>query len=553
MSQLALDLGPDASRRKELGAFYTPEPMAQLLVDWALRSSTDRVIDPSFGGLVFLRAASSRLESLGTADPWRQIFGCEFDPHAFAQGLSQDGVLPSNLCRSDFLKTSPGNQLPQVEAVVGNPPYVRYQGFNGSGTTGQDLADRVGVKLTRLASSWAPFVVHGTAFVAPGGRMAQVLPAEILHAQYAGEVLDFLQRSFASVSLVLFEERVFPGALEEVVLLFADGRGESAAPGVTVHEAKDLLALITEGVPTPSPSKEVADGSSLSLLAQLLPPETRELFEQLAASTDVHRLGEIASVDIGAVTGGNDFFVIGNDEARVPLGYRRRAVTKAAFIPGAKVTSADLDRLADTGKRVDLLTVDPEVPREALDDLEAYLVHGEASEIHKRFKCRVRSPWWSVPRPRQGAPDAFLTYCSSEHPRFVVNEAEAVHTNTVHGVSMRDGYRADGLAGGFINSLTLLSAELAGRSYGGGVLKLEPTEAEALVLPAAALDQAKSLREVDELLRRRDLGGALDLVDRAVLGKDGLGLSHEAIDQLRAGAEKLRSRRRARGKAPRSL
>jgi hypothetical protein len=53
------------ARRKALGAFYTPRPMAQALVDWAVRSTEDRVLDPSFGGLVFLEAGVERLRSLG--------------------------------------------------------------------------------------------------------------------------------------------------------------------------------------------------------------------------------------------------------------------------------------------------------------------------------------------------------------------------------------------------------------------------------------------------------------------------------------------------------
>jgi hypothetical protein len=58
-----------------------------------------------------------------------------------------------------------------------------------------------------------------------------------------------------------------------------------------------------------------------------------------------------------------------------------------------------------------------------------------------------------------------------------------MHTNTLHGVTVAEGVSAKALAVGFYNSLTMLSAELLARSYGGGVLKLEPTEAEALLIP----------------------------------------------------------------------
>src|SRR3954468_17771889 len=40
------------SGQKHFGSFYTPEPMAASLVDWAVRTADDTVLDPSFGGLV---------------------------------------------------------------------------------------------------------------------------------------------------------------------------------------------------------------------------------------------------------------------------------------------------------------------------------------------------------------------------------------------------------------------------------------------------------------------------------------------------------------------
>jgi adenine-specific DNA-methyltransferase len=182
--------------------------------------------------------------------------------------------------------------------------------------------------------------------------------------------------------------------------------------------------------------------------------------------------------------------------------------------------------------------------------VRAYLAFGEAGGISERYKCRVRSPWWSVPLPKHGAPSAFMTYCSSEHPRVVLNEVGAFHTNTVHGLTATGELNAAEIAARFLNSLTLLSVELVGRSYGGGVLKLEPTEAEAALLPTVGQRLAPRLREIDDLLRRGSLDQVLRLIDPLVLGSEGLGLEDAQIARLRAGGEKLRSRRRARGKAP---
>lgn len=546
-----------AARRKELGAFYTPTAMAAQLVRWAVRRPTDTAIDPSFGGLVFLAAAYDRLRDLGASDEdaCHQLFGGELDEQAYAAALTDHrfGTSTSRFVHGDFLGFAPGLELPRVDAVVGNPPYVRYQGFNTAGSHGHDLAARAGVRLTRLSASWAPFVVHGTLFLKPGGRMAQVLPAEILHAQYAEQVLDYLRRSFAAVTLVLFEQRVFPGALEEVVLLLAEGHGLGAADGVRVVEIADLAALDVDQLVRADDRRELSDGDDGdTLLLQLLPDATCDLYRALRRTADVATIGALASVDIGAVTGANDFFLARGNDARVPERFLRSAVSKAAHVIGARFTTADHRRLSDDGKPMHMIVIGREHPEEDLADVRTYLTLGDASGISGRYKCRVRSPWWSVPLPKHGAPDAFMTYCSSEHPRVVLNEARALHTNTVHGLTATGPLDAAEIAARFLNSLTLLSVELVGRSYGGGVLKLEPTEAEAVLLPIAGEQLSPRLGEIDDLLRRGTLNQVLNVIDPLLLGSGGLGLSDEEIVRLRAGAEKLRSRRRARGKAPRA-
>ncbi len=116
--------------------------MAAALVDWAVRASTDTVLDPSFGGLVFLGEADRRLRELGAARPERQLYGSDLDAEAFAQAadVREHGA---TLVHRDFLRITPGGRLlPHATAVVGNPPYVRYQTFRearerGRGDRGQ--------------------------------------------------------------------------------------------------------------------------------------------------------------------------------------------------------------------------------------------------------------------------------------------------------------------------------------------------------------------------------------------------------------------------------
>jgi len=178
---------PNGESAKALGAFYTSIQVADFLVWWAVRSAHDTVMDPSFGGGVFIRSACNRLIALG-GNPANQVFGVELDPRVYDlitdKIRDEFEVSKQNFWQRDFFDLEP---LPvyQVNAVVGNPPFIRYQRF------GTDIRKRAltqaadhGVRLTQLSSSWAPFVIHSVSMIKRGGRLALVLPMEIGHAAY---------------------------------------------------------------------------------------------------------------------------------------------------------------------------------------------------------------------------------------------------------------------------------------------------------------------------------------------------------------------------------
>ncbi len=549
-----LAFAPAPNRQKELGAFYTPPAMAQILVDWAIREQGDRVLDPSFGGLVFMEASQARLKELGSTSPAaaRQIFGIDVDASASERAAADAwlNLAAENFLSRDFFSVGPG-ELPSMDAVVGNPPYIRYQSFNGSAARARQLSLTSGVKLSKLASSWAPFLIHATSFLAPGGRLAQVLPAELIHAQYARPVIDFLRREFAEITLVVFDERVFPGASEEIVLVFADGRG---TPGVGELRVTSCATVADLAASLGAPDDEhLLSGEPVEdhggLLGQLLPPDTLALYHQLERHGDVQSLGSFASVDIGIVTGANKFFLLTQTEA-AELDDRllQPAIGKAVQLAGARFAAADHQNLLAAGRPALMFAASREWPDRVLRTADRHISRGEEEGFHERYKCRIRDPWWELPLPRGGPPDLLLTYCSNDHPRLALNEAGVINTNTLHGVRLVDPSIAPRLAAGFYNSLTLLSAEIVGRSYGGGVLKLEPTEAERLLVPPLP-QGGDELSLVDKAIRSRDIDSALAQIDELTLKP--LGLSDGEIAALRDGRDLLRSRRVRRSRAAR--
>lgn len=497
---------------KARGAFYTPAELTRFLARWAIRGPIDRVLEPSCGDGAFVGAVAQRFAELGAHDLADRLIAVEREPAEAKKALT---LAPSaNVLTSDFFDVDP-TSLPSMDVVIGNPPYIRYHGFTGAvREKGLARARAQGVELTNLASSWAHFVVHSVGFLGPAGRLALVLPAELLHTDYGEPVRELLLRRFGSVIVVAFDRGVFSGAQVDAVLLLASNDDHRGLRVVRVPDERTLDTL------------EVAATTDSALVAPQrrwsgsVDAEAGLVYEELRASGLAIPLGAIASVDIGFVSGANDFFILSREEAarrRLPVGMLTPTMRRPGDIPGLLASEGDVRLLLDlVGK-----------PEPADERLLTYLQEGEALGITTRYKCRVRQPWYAVPLPRS-RPDAFLPYMSHLGPRLIVNDVGAWSSNLLHGVTL--GLLAPpprALAVAMVSSLTLLSAEIEGRAYGGGVLKLETKEAERVLVPNVSPAAAERLMDefatIDALVQTGAVPDAARIVDEA------LGVDHAAL------------------------
>jgi adenine-specific DNA-methyltransferase len=545
--------------RKDRGAFFTPPAIASFLARWAVNSGGDTVLDPTCGEGVFLVAAGQVLREHGVAgtEEQRRLYGIDIHRpslDAAAHALAENEQA-AELVESDFFELpSPldvfHGPIPAVDVVIGNPPFVRYQKHIGAARRASfQAALRQGVRLSGLASSWAALLVHAGAFLKPEGRIAMVLPAELLTVGYAEPVRRWLRRRFADVNLVLFERLQFAEALEDVVLLLAQGSGGCDAFKLfRVSDAHDLKKIKAFDGLAASVSEE---GKWTDLLLTL---RQRQVFKGVAEKGFV-RLGEYGSPELGTVTGANAFFTIrestrrryelreGKDVVRIsPPGTRH--------LRGLTFSAGDWQQLREQEEPVWILYPKADTPSKAL---QRYLVVGEAQGVPGAYKCTVRKPWWRP--PVVSSPDLFFTYMSHRYPRLIQNCAGVTFVNSMHGVRLKESV-PDAAAAALpllaLNSMTMLGAEINGRSYGGGILKIEPREAAKLPVPDTdTLQEAWSALDresprLDEALRSGRWVQVVERIDQVLLG-DALRHSAEDISLVQSALHTLRSRRLARG------
>ncbi|WP_203568996.1 Eco57I restriction-modification methylase domain-containing protein [Aestuariimicrobium ganziense] len=213
-----------------------------------------------------------------------------------------------NIIVTDFFLTEPTGTY---SAVIGNPPYIRYQDFAGEARKrSREAALRAGVNMSGLASSWAAFTVHSALMLRKGGRLGLVVPAELLSVNYAAEVRRFLLDRFKRIDLVLFTERVFAEAQEDVVLLLADGFNEGHAEHMSIYQARNAASLTTTLAATTWSPADPADKWTPSLLTR----DALVAYNALTADgfTTLHTWGETT---LGMVTGNNRYFTMSPAEA----------------------------------------------------------------------------------------------------------------------------------------------------------------------------------------------------------------------------------------------
>lgn len=542
--------------KKRLGAYYTPERAARILADWAIQSPSDTVLEPSFGRCGFLQAVVDQLGAQGCEEGIHNVHGYDVDPAAFEgpyEILVRKNGAHNQFRKGDFLETTPvdlGGR--KFDVVIGNPPYVSYHNMEGRQREAAVQAIRESdFSLDRKASLWAYFVLHALTFLAEGGRVAWVLPGSFFHADYSATIIDAVTGHFERAVALQLGERIFQkeGAEEHSVILLASGwESETLCEELRVGYVPSLDDLERTIQKWEDGDWEGRSYSSRIEVA-FMEPAVSEANRQIRERCRVQRLGSaVKDVKIGIVTGDNRFFVINRSDAQkheLEDQDWKYIFAKSKVTDGISVTEQDFEEAHQSDVRC--LLIDGE--RECSENLENYFDQKDQEEIEANVTFGKRENWRM---PDDGhEPDAFFTYMQSLGPRLILNQAEVNSTNTIHRIYF-NGEASEterkALAVSLLSTFSRLSAEIEGRTYGSGVLKLEIGETRQLqfVLPSNVEEKGieEAYRAIDTHLRNEELDEAEERANEFVFRDIGQRKRTEIIQTLKTGLRNARNRRR---------
>jgi len=519
------------------GGYYTPKAITKYITEWAIQSSVDTVLEPSCGDGSFLEDICNKLSDLGCqeASIGSQVLGIELDP-AEAKKASNYSARVVNEDFFTFYRSSDA----LFDVVVGNPPFIRYQNFNEEfRKIAFELMQKHGFHPNRLTNIWLPFLVLSCKALKEDGRIGMVIPAELFQVDYAAEARNFLSEFFESLIIITFRELVFDDLQQEVVLLL--GEKTSKQKGIRVIELQGIDDLgKRESYLNTAEVKEL-DHSSEKWVKYYLSNDELHLLKTLNNNRCLTSTTDLFEVNVGLVSGENDFFVINKDTVDrfnlrshvIPI------VSKAEQVRGLFFSKSNLDEIVMNKRRVFLFNP----ANKPIDDLsqeeKAYIQYGEKAGFHKNYKCRIRKRWYIV--PNSWHPEAFLIRQANLYPKVILNEANAKVTDTLHKVRFRDGVNGKAVAAAFVNTYTLALSETVGRSYGGGVLTFEPGEIRKLRIPMIGAENL-DLTKMDAWQRNGEIEKLLAYTDDILL-RQGLNLKPKEIGMLHGIWSKLRGRR----------
>lgn len=519
---------------KELGRYYTPDDVAEILVAWALDGRTGRLLDPSFGGCSFLRSGLLRLHDLAGTGSARLVFGVDIDPSAdsFAGGLIRSEVPRENLIIGDFLDLNPSDLPAGFRCVVGNPPYVRHHALEATYKSRLvETARELGCLMPATANLWAHFVFASTRYLESDGRLAFLVPTSGLRSDYAIPLLEYLTKSAVRVTLIPIQDRLFEGTTERVTALLVEGWARGPGDVMVADElSRDELRNLL-----------IRQGGLLDVSSMKAESDSWSFVEAIADRIGWRDLSEFADIRIGTVTGSNQFFLRRPSEVRELGLMSRTAIASGRQMKGIRWTHSDVRDLLEGDGRSQLLDLSGHATESCPDpSMRSVLLEGQAAGVPTRAHSMRRPRWWVV--EDMVAPDAMFHYMTGGTPRVVLNEAKSLCTNSIHRLFWKEGaYDRSAIAASSCTSLFELECEVTGRTFSGGLLKLEPSDAKLLKVTASGprLDD-----RLDRLLKAGDHRGARLLADQKLLLEKGV--TAEELKHIRRLVGIYRDRRAGR-------
>ncbi|MDE6621406.1 MAG: N-6 DNA methylase [Lachnospiraceae bacterium] len=542
-----MKLKADSTEQKLRGAYYTPLPLAEMMVElFANENGITSVLEPSCGDGVFLHAViKKKINQMA-----EEITAIEIDQEEAkkAEKYAKDYKNIKVYNEDFFDHYSRVSDQKKYDLILGNPPYVRYQYLEGKQ---RELLSNIltsqGMKANKLINTWVGFMVACVNLLSEHGKIAFVIPAEIMQVAYAEDLRLFLADHLSRITLITFEELIFPDIEQEIVVFV--GEKDKQEKGIRIVALNNLDDLKSFDIGTNGFQK--LQHVHEKWTKYFTNDAENALIKQIKGDKQFQKLSDAALINVGITTGNNKYFSVNQEKVNE---YELQDVVRPLIGRSSHANSLyfrEDDWMENVSKGKAAYLID--FPERNIEDFpkkqRAYIKLGEKQGENSGYKCRIRDKWYCI--PSIWVPDAFFLRRNNLYPKFVLNCCNAVSTDTMHRIKFHEGIEPERIVLSYYNSISFAFTELCGRSYGGGVLEILPGEVGNIMVPkldGIPIQQIQEiLEQVDGIIREgKHIEEALDIVDNNILVA-ALGYDEKMCQRARGIWKKLQTRRLKRG------
>lgn len=507
------------SSTKLRGGYYTPSTISNNLANWIMEDPQKKmeILEPSVGD-------GSMIKPFINMSTNYNLTAIELDPEEVLK--AQNLVINDtrfNIELEDFFNFY-SKENKKYDAVIGNPPYIRYQFLTPEQREIQShILKKNGMKPNKLINSWVAFTVACIEMLKDGGKIAFVLPTDLLQVSYAEQLRHFLYEQLSEMTIITFNEAAFEGIQQDVLLLQGVKRISN-----NNHEDHKLRIINLPNTEFLS-NNYSQDFSTLSYnddkkwTKYLLPNADIVNINNLYASEVTLSLGKLAKVEVGITTGRNEIFTVTQDTIdKYSLSeYARPLLGRSVQANGVLYAENDLFQNIEKQKKVWLLDFNLYSFDKLSIGAKKYISDIEDAGLNYGYKLGLRDEWYKV--PSIWAPDAFMLRRIGSFPKLILNELSAVSTDTFHRVKFFNDIDKYWTIFSTYSSIGLLSFELAGRNFGGGALEILPGDINEILVPKKpvnlSLNESKNLvKSLDEKFRSgKNIQSITEYVDQIMI------------------------------------
>jgi len=353
------------TERHDLGQYYTPPSIVELITKLTIKKPEDLVLDPACGSGGFLVKAYKQLELLKSqvstpthGEILSQIFG--IDINRFPAHLSAINLAVQNISEktnnvmievTSFFDIDPGQKrfarkiirldgqeknettpIPnKVDVIVANPPYIKREKIEHIERVRKHL-ETLNLDLEVRADIYTYFFTHAYQFLKPEGTIGFITSDKWLDTKYGAQLSSFFLDNFRIYAIIKFDKQVFHDALigTVITILRKDENKESREKNKvrllrlkSSMELEKIIGILEDDIT----SERVYDSAKYRLVTKTqksLKNERKwlrylyapEIYFEVIQSRKTTALSNVAKLTRGRVTGANEFFYMTAEEAK---------------------------------------------------------------------------------------------------------------------------------------------------------------------------------------------------------------------------------------------